>query len=401
VNSKARFLTIQARVLILVVLAMTPIVLERISDIKVGRAERLRLTETTLRGLSRQGAEVYAQTLSSARSLMRAAAVLFRSDDKIDPRTCGKSMEELTRGSEVVDALSIATSDGQIVCSNLPPFVGVQINDRSYFRAGIATDDFTVAGMLISRALGRPVVPAALPYRVADGALSVVVSSLNLSWIESLLSTVDAQNLTASIIDRQGNLIVRYPRSDTSVERNIADHDLFKRITSGHFEAFTAADLDGTSRVFAAAELGGDAFFVVGIDRAQIVSSIDRQIILAYAGVMAAIFFASLGAVWGSDRVILRPLRALADKAARYGQGDFTFRHSVLRWPPEFLPLNRVLDQMAQQLAAREHNLLEENRQLDHLAQIDGLTEPTGGALTRDCARNGLRVRPAGSRSLS
>jgi PleD family two-component response regulator len=40
----------------------------------------------------------------------------------------------------------------------------------------------------------------------------------------------------------------------------------------------------------------------------------------------------------------------------------------------ELLPLNRALEQIAQQLAARESHLLEENRQIDHLAQVDGLT---------------------------
>ena len=386
----ARLFTIRARLLILVLLAMTPIVLERISGIQVGRADRVRLTETTARGLAKQGADVFAQTLSSARSLMRAAAVLSEPSDKIDSQTCEKAMKELGSGSEVLDSLSIANSDGRIVCSSLPAFVGVQIGDRDFFKSAIASGDFTVGGMVLSCAYGRPVVPAALSYQSSDGQiLSVVVSSLNLAWIETLLShALDGRNLTASIIDRNGNLIARYPQGEASVGRNLASLDLFKRIASGRFEPFTSADLDGTSRVFAAADLGNQSFFVVGIDRAQIMANIDRQVTVAYAVITAAVLFALLGAVWSSERVILRPLRALADKAVRYGQGNFVVSTSVVKWPPEFVPLNRALEQMAQQLAAREHTLLEENRQLDRLAQVDGLT----GVANRRCFDERLRA---------
>jgi diguanylate cyclase (GGDEF)-like protein len=140
-------------------------------------------------------------------------------------------------------------------------------------------------------------------------------------------------------------------------------------------------------------DLGDDAFFFVGIDRAQIMANIDRQVTLAYAVISAAVLFAMFAAVWGSERAILSPLRALAQKAVRYGQGNFTVTPAVVKWPPEFVPLNHALEQMAQQLAAREHQLLEENRQLDYLAQVDGLT----GVPNRRCFDERLRTEWAAS----
>jgi hypothetical protein len=328
----AGFFTIRARVLILVVLAITPIVLERLNGLQLGHADRLRLTETTARGLARQGAELYTQTLSSARSLMQAAAMLSRSANEIGPQACAKTMEELNNGSEVLDALSIATPEGRIVCSTIPTFVGVQIGDRDYFKDAIATANFTVRGMVMSRTFGGPIVPAALPYRVADGPVAaVVVASLNLSWIEALLShALDGRNLTALIIDRNGNLAASYPSGETSVDRNIASDDLFRRIASARSEAFSATGPDGKSRIFAAVGLGDDAFFVVGIDRDQIMANIDRQARLAYAVISAAVLFAMFAAVWGTERAILSPLRALAQKALRYGQGNFTVIPAVV-----------------------------------------------------------------------
>src|SRR5262249_45377516 len=94
----------------------------------------------------------------------------------------------------------------------------------------------------------------------------------------------------------------------------------------------------------------------------------------AYVVIASAVLFALLGAWWGSERFILRPLRALAAKAARYGDGDYSLSPVVSKWPPEFAPLNRALEGMAQQLAARENVLIEENRQRETLAQLGGLT---------------------------
>jgi diguanylate cyclase (GGDEF)-like protein len=81
-----------------------------------------------------------------------------------------------------------------------------------------------------------------------------------------------------------------------------------------------------------------------------------------------------LGAWFGGERIIMRPMRALVEKAVRFGRGDYSALASRVKIPSEFAPLDHALDRMAEQLASREEILKEENRQLDLLAQFDGLT---------------------------
>ena len=90
----------------------------------------------------------------------------------------------------------------------------------------------------------------------------------------------------------------------------------------------------------------------------KVLANINRQINGAYVVLASAVLFALIGAWWGSERFILRPLRALAAKAERYGQGDFSFKAGGFKWPPEFAPLNRALEGMAEQLAARSQAVL-------------------------------------------
>jgi diguanylate cyclase (GGDEF)-like protein len=368
-------LTIRARVLILVIIAMTPIVLERVSGLQVGRADRIRMTETTTHDLAKHGAEVYGQMLTLARTVMGAAA-LAQPDGTVDPQSCGRRMQDLNRGSDVIESLSIASPAGRILCSSEPGFVGTEVGDRPFFKEAAATGQFTVSGLLMSRAFHRPILAAALPKRLPDQATAfVVVSALNLSWIDGLLSDVlSGRNITASIVDRDGILVARYPKNETLTDNDIRRTALFGKIASGDEQTFTAADLDGTNRIFTAARLGDNAHLVVGVDRAQVLANINHQINVAYVVIASAVLFALIGAWWGSERFILRPLRALAAKATRYGEGDYSLRAAGLKWPPEFAPLNQALEGMAQQLAARENVLIEENRQLETLAQLDGLT---------------------------
>ena len=368
-------LTIRARILVLVVIAMAPIVLERVSGLQVGRADRIRMTETTTRDLAKHGADVYGQMLTLARTVMGAAA-LAQPEGAVDPQSCGRLMQDLDRGSDVIESLSIASPAGHVLCSSEPDVVGVELGDRPFFKEAVATGQFTLSGLLVSRVFHRPILAAALPKGPPDHASTfVVVAALNLSWIENLLADVlSGRNITASIVDRDGILIARYPKNENLSDNDLKRTPLFEKIASARDASFTATDLDGTTRVFATARLGDNAHLVVGVDRGQVLANINHQINVAYVVIASAVLFALLGAWWGSEQFILRPLRALAAKAERYGGGDFSLRAGALKWPPEFAPLNQALERMAQQLAARENVLIEENRQLETLAQLDGLT---------------------------
>ena len=397
VTSLSQLLTVRVRILLLIILAMTPVVVERISGLQVGRADRIRMAEATMRDLARHGAETYGQTLHFARTLMQAAA-LTQPENGMNPQSCSRMMGDLSRGSSVVEALSIANPEGLVICSSVPELVGMDISDRSYFRFATTTGSFTVAGMVESRVSRGPVVPAVLPIHSADGKLVyLVIAPLDLSWFDDLLSNVvDGRDLTAFIVDRRGDLVARYPKDVVSTGQNVAAEKFFT-LSDQDSAAFTAIGLDGKMRVFASERLGDSAVFIVGADRAQIFRNVDRQVIVAYLVIIAVVVFALVGASWGTERFILRPLRSLVNKAVRYGRGDFVLVPSAAKLPTEFVPLNRALEQMAQQLAARESHLLEENRQLDHLAQVDGLT----GIANRRCFDERLRAEWAASAATS
>jgi predicted signal transduction protein with EAL and GGDEF domain len=82
----------------------------------------------------------------------------------------------------------------------------------------------------------------------------------------------------------------------------------------------------------------------------------------------------SRGTWFGGERQILRPIRLLTRRAARFGRGELDVRAADEPWLAEFKPLAAAFDEMANKLAARERELQIANEHLDELASLDGLT---------------------------
>jgi diguanylate cyclase (GGDEF)-like protein len=370
------WLTIRSRLVILALVAIAPIVGERIRGLEVGRADRLRITGTQMVDMARHGADVQAQILSSARSLMNAAAD-SQTLATLPSEQCTRLVTAIDRDSGFLDGLSIVSPEGRVLCSSLAEVVGQRIGDRPHFKAALATGSFTVSNFFITRLTKRPVIAVALPKIAADGLTEFVVNAnLNLTWVEGLIATLmERPNTNAFIVDGAGTILARYPKIETLVGTTLADNPLVRQTLSGPAGSFSANGFDGVRRIFAVSKLSGtDAYFGVGIEEAEVLRNINRQVTIAYWVIAGAILLVVLGAWFGGNRFILRPMRALVEKAVRYGQGNFSSINSSASIPPEFAPLDRALNRMAEQLASREQNLQEENRQLDNLAQFDGLT---------------------------
>jgi len=90
---------------------------------------------------------------------------------------------------------------------------------------------------------------------------------------------------------------------------------------------------------------------------------------LALLGVLVLI------AAWfGGEHLILRPIRSLAQIAARFGSGELQARAAQRPLIAEFEPLAVAFDDMAAKLAAREEELRIANQRLEELANLDGLS---------------------------
>lgn len=138
---------------------------------------------------------------------------------------------------------------------------------------------------------------------------------------------------------------------------------------------FTGESLDGVRRIVGFVELPGTgARLAVGLDETDVLSRVNREILMSFAGV-GIIIASVLLAIWfGAERLFVNPIRSLTKTAQRFGHGEFNARAMELPLAAEFVPLAAALDDMAGRLADREQELRDSNGQLMELAYIDALT---------------------------
>src|SRR5262249_9746072 len=144
--------------------------------------------------------------------------------------------------------------------------------------------------------------------------------------------------------------------------------DLLREANAREDGIAAAPGPDGMRRSFGFIRLPNtNAFLAVGLDEAEMLRRVDREMRLAYLQFALIGAFVLFGVWFGGEHTIVRPLRALARMAVHVGHGNLAVRTSHRRWATEFAPLTTALDAMAQRLTEREEELRIANANLDQL----------------------------------
>jgi GGDEF domain-containing protein len=273
--------------------------------------------------------------------------------------------------------LSVADRSGRIVCSSLTGGTGLDISRRSHFVNAIKTGGFVVGDYFMGTRDKAPLISAALPQHNADGSTkSVLLATLDLKWIGQLASTLAVRHGSIMmLVDGAGTVIAHEPNPAAWVGRKIVDHPLIKSMSTKHEGIVTAVSLDGVRRIFAFVELPGtNAHVAIGFDENEVMARANSEMWLAFTELGTVTFLVLLCIWFGAERLLMRPIRALAEAAGRIGRGEDKTHAASLPLVAEFIPLAVALDDMTDKLEEREQELRDINTQLRELAQLDSLT---------------------------
>ena len=218
---------------------------------------------------------------------------------------------------------------------------------------------------------------ASYPQHAADGSVeAVAVIVMDLSWIGRGASALaERSGSVVLVVDGKGTVIARQPDPDTWVGRQFSDHPLIRKMLERSEGTLTENGIDGMRRVFGFVQLPGtDARLAVGLDENEVLRRVNEAMWRSYIQ-LGLITLVVLAGIWfGGERLLVKPIRALAWIANRVGRGELETCTAERHWAAEFVPLVAALDDMAGQLTKREHRLRETNDRLQELAQNDGLT---------------------------
>ncbi|MDP2795362.1 MAG: cache domain-containing protein, partial [Sulfurisoma sp.] len=284
---------------------------------------------------------------------------------------CSRTLAARQRQEPEFVNVTMLRPDGVVVCTAAPLADRVDASDRDYFQRVLQSREMVVSEVLTSRILGKPVILfAKARHDEAGRNEAVFVLSLNLEWLHrQLAETRLPQDARLLLVDGRGTVVVRHPDPEGWVGRNVAQMSVFQRIQAhggeGVIEDF---DPDGVLRIYGFTPLLDTLFgrltLWLALPKATVVAPAQRELWIGLA-LALAVLVATLGlAVWGGNRLLLRPLLALARAAERHSAGDLAARSGLPHTNDEIGRLARMLDKSAAAIEDRERRLARANQAL-------------------------------------
>ncbi len=368
-------MSIRARLMLLALLAVVPLTLDRVRLLESSRTERIDMAAAEALDLAKRGATAQVEMINSTRAVLEVVARAY-----ITMARSGQDCTSFLSGFAVdvpwIRGLSVVGPNDRILCSTRSLSVGLNVSDRKYIQDARNSWGFVLSDYLIERTTNQPAVMAAYPTLGKDDSVNaIIVASVDLRWVGQFAGLVEAHPAASvTMLDRNGTMLAQFPEQREG-GKNYRDHPLFRDAFSRLDGTVTTAGFDGVRRIFAFVPLAGtDARLLVGLNEAEVLRRVDREIGIAYLQLGLFGILTLLAAWFGGEQLIVEPIRALARTAGRIGRGDLDARPNVDKLAAEFAPLASALTDMAVKLGERDRELRTVNRHLETLASIDSLS---------------------------
>src|SRR5712675_1310767 len=376
-----QLLGIRARLALLAVILVAPLMLDRARSLEVTRSRQIALASQEFADLAQHSADTQREVISSVETMLKSAAYIRASGGV--GRSCEILRASLPLNLPWIRSIMIVSKDGLVQCSTLNKLVGLDLSDREYLKQARETGGFAFSDFLFAKSSQRPIMMAAYPVSAINREEdSIVVAGMNLDWMSKIMSNLGGRpGISAVLIDSTGTVLAAPADQVSMIGRSLDAVPLLSAIAAKAIDSDQAEGtlsfvaVDGSKRAVSFARIAGTGSrLIVSIDETKVSAAIDREIRTAYLQLGFVCLFVLLGALIAAEKLIIRPIEMMAAMAKRFGQGDWSVRAARGRLPSEFIPLARAFNAMAAQLAERERELVATNDRLTVIASIDMLS---------------------------
>ena len=374
-------LGIRARLALLALILVTPLMLERARSLEDTRSKQIALASQEFSNLAQHSADAQREVLSSVETMLKSAAYIRASAGGVG-RSCDILRASLPVNLPWIRSLMIVGKEGRVQCSTLNMLVGLDLSERPSLKKARETRDFVFSDFLIT-SNNKPIMMALYPVSaISDEVDSVIAAGVDLDWMSKSMGNFGGRpGISAVLVDRAGTVLAAPADQASMIGRPLDNVPLLSAIAErangleqaeGPLSFVTA---DGSKWVVNFARIAGTELrLIVSIDETKVSAAINREIRTAYLQLGFVCLFVLLGALVAAESLIIRPIEMLEAMAKRFGQGDWSVRAAGSRLPAEFVPLARAFNAMAAQLGQRERDLVATNDRLTVIASVDMLS---------------------------
>ena len=246
-----QLLGIRARLALLALILVTPLMLERARSLEDTRSKQVELASAELANLAKHSADAQQEVISSVETLLKSAAYIRASAGGIG-RSCDLLRASVPANLPWIRSLSIVGKDGRIQCSTLNILVGIDLSDRAYFKKAQQTGDFVFSDFLLAKSNNQPIVVAAYPVSaIAAGEDALIVATVNPGWMSKIMSNLGGRpGISAVLVDSTGIVLAAPADQASMIGRPLDTIPLLSAIA----DAAVGSDQAEGSRSFVAAD---------------------------------------------------------------------------------------------------------------------------------------------------
>jgi hypothetical protein len=148
-------LSIRARLIVVALLAISPLMVERVRGLERARVERGAIARSQVIDLARSGIAAQREVIDSTRVLLHAAARVY-TKMPLAAQDCNQLLGDVSSNIPWIRMLAVIGHNGQVRCGSDPTVIGLNISDRPYFQNALQSRDFALSDYLIRRVNGVP-----------------------------------------------------------------------------------------------------------------------------------------------------------------------------------------------------------------------------------------------------
>ncbi len=354
-----RFTSLRARLLILAIIAVVPVLLLAVRSFDALRLSAAAQGEAEAVQLIRLAANDQNLLVESTHQLLAVLAQLPAVRDH-ETVPCSGLLSDLLKAYPEYANMGLVGLDGNALCSAKPLGDQVGSANRTWFRQAILARDFVVGDSQLGSDPGALTLNFGYPVLDEDGQpVSVLFAALDLNWLNGSVSKVRLPlNSTLTMIDRDGTILARSPHEGIWSRQTIQDLSVLSVVQKQAEGTVQITGADGEARLYVFKRLEatpqGDLSLNISIPTPVAFAAVASTLSSGLASLGLVVALAAAATWLGGSVFIVRPVRAVLGATRQLSAGDLSARTGVHHGAGELGQLARAFDDMAADLEQRE-----------------------------------------------
>ena len=257
--------------------------------------------------------------------------------------------------------LAFMDNNGELLATAVPMGGKTGQADRDFLRQVLENGTFAIDNFPGTPIGGKPVVRFGYPVFDEEGrAVAAVFAALDLTRVRPFGADFQGQlprGATWTETDRNGTVLFRYPEASHWVGQQYPDRELVKRLVALREGVLQEDNKLPMVYAFASSRsqvVPGETIALLAIPKDMLFAPGDRALAINLSWLGLAAGLALLLGWFGSDLLIIRPVKTLVRSSTRLATGDLTARTGLPHSRDELGRLTYAFDLMAQALEQRE-----------------------------------------------